>query len=193
MSSTIINSIVPTHNVRTVAVWQLVLALMPIPGVFLGAYLTNRIGRKWTGILGFGGYLFLGFIVGGCYKPLTTHSIPAFVVLYGLLQALGHMGPGATIGLISVESYPTAMRGMGYGVSAAFGKAGAAVGTQVFLPIQDSAGPAATFYVAGGVGLLGMMVYWFLPEGKGVDLSRMDDDFDEYLRGNGWTESKEDR
>ncbi|RAL63816.1 hypothetical protein DID88_003459 [Monilinia fructigena] len=38
------------------------------------------------------------------------------------------------------ESFPTAVRGLGYGVSAGFGKAGAAVGTQVFLPIQAAAG-----------------------------------------------------
>ncbi|TVY81428.1 Glycerophosphoinositol transporter, partial [Lachnellula suecica] len=148
LSSAIINSIVPDHNVRTVAVWQLILAILPIPGVFIGAWLVNRIGRRWTGILGFCGYIIIGFIMGGAYTELTTKSIPAFVVLYGLLQACGHMGPGATIGLMSVESFPTAVRGMGYGVSASFGKAGAAIGTQVFTPIQDAAGNSATFYVA---------------------------------------------
>lgn len=88
MSSVIINSLVPGKNVRTVALWQLYLALMPIPGVILGAWLVNKIGRRWTGITGFlGGYVIIGFIIGGCYERLTTHSLPAFVVLYGLLQA----------------------------------------------------------------------------------------------------------
>lgn len=88
MSSVIINSLVPGKNVRTVALWQLYLALMPIPGVLLGAWLVNKIGRRWTGITGLlGGYVLIGFIIGGCYERLTTHSIPAFVVLYGLLQA----------------------------------------------------------------------------------------------------------
>jgi hypothetical protein len=136
MSSAIINSLVPGKNVRTVALWQLILALFPVPGVLLGAWLVNKIGRKWTGVLGFSGYVILGFIIGGCYTPLTTKSIPAFVVLYGLFACLGHMRPGATIWLISVESYPTAVRGMGYGISAGFGKTGAAIGTQVFTPIQ---------------------------------------------------------
>ena len=98
MSSAIINSIVPDHNVRTVALWQLILALFPIPGVLLGSWLVNKIGRKWTGVAGFVGYIVLGFIIGGCYTQLTTKSIPAFVDLNGLLQCLGHMGPGATIG-----------------------------------------------------------------------------------------------
>ena len=81
---------------------------------------------------------------------LTVNQVHSrIVVLYGLLQCLGHMGPGATIGLISVESCLTAVRGMGYGISASFGKAGAASGTQVFTLIQEAAGKAVTFSVAG--------------------------------------------
>jgi hypothetical protein len=187
MSATIINSLVPGKNIRTVGLWQLYLALMPVPGVLLGAYLVNKIGRKWTGILGFfGGYVVLGFIIGGCYNKLTENSIAAFVVLYGLLQALGHMGPGATIGLISVESFPTAVRGMGYGIAAGFGKAGAAVGTQAFTPIRNAAGPSSTFYVAGGIGIVGCMIYYFLPDGQWLDLRKEDEEFEAYLAANGF-------
>ncbi|KAF7895111.1 hypothetical protein EAF00_006925 [Botryotinia globosa] len=183
MSAAIINGLVPGKNIRTVAIWQFILAIFPIPGVLLGMWLVNRIGRKWTGTLGFGGYIILGFIIGGCYGKLTTpENLPAFIVLYGLFASLGHMGPGATIGLMSVESFPTAIRGLGYGVSAGFGKAGAAVGTQVFTPIQEAAGKSSTFFVAGGVGVLGVIVYWFLPEGKGVDLREMDEEFERGLK-----------
>ncbi|KAF7936109.1 uncharacterized protein EAE98_002328 [Botrytis deweyae] len=183
MSAAIINGLVPGKNIRTVAIWQFVLAIFPIPGVLLGMWLVNRIGRKWTGILGFAGYILLGFIIGGCYGRLTTaENLPAFIVLYGLFASLGHMGPGATIGLMSAESFPTAIRGLGYGVSAGFGKAGAAVGTQVFTPIQEAAGKSSTFFVAGGVGVLGVFVYWFLPEGRGVDLREMDEEFERGLK-----------
>jgi nitrate/nitrite transporter NarK len=102
------------------------------------------------------------------------------------------MGPGATIGLISVESYPTAVRGMGYGISAGFGKAGAAIGTQVFIPIQAAAGKAATFYVAGGVGVLGAIVYCFLPEGRAVDLRAMDEEFELYMIERGYPDKMEE-
>ncbi|RDI88779.1 AP-2 complex subunit alpha-2 [Venturia inaequalis] len=190
MSSVIINSLVPGKNVQTVALCQLILALFPLPGVLLGAYLVNRIGRKWTGILGFSGYIVLGFVIGGLFDRLTSH-IAAFVVLYGLFACLGHMGPGATIGLISAESFPTAVRGMGYGIAAGFGKAGAAVGTQVFTPLQVEAGRAATFWLAGGVGVLGCVVYWFLPEGRSVDLKVMDEEFEEYMRERGYGEKRE--
>ncbi|PQE06344.1 glycerophosphoinositol glycerophosphocholine transporter protein [Rutstroemia sp. NJR-2017a WRK4] len=193
MSAAIINSLVPGKNVRTVAIWQFILAVFPIPGVLLGSWLVNRIGRRWTGILGFVGYIVLGFIIGGCYARLTEPgNLLAFIVLYGLLQCMGHMGPGATIGLMSVESFPTALRGLGYGVSAGFGKAGAAVGTQVFTPIEEAAGKRATFFVAGAVGVLGAGVYWFLPEGRGVDLREMDEQFERGLRESGYAEKEEE-
>ncbi|KAK4543998.1 hypothetical protein LTR36_004772 [Oleoguttula mirabilis] len=188
MSSVIINDLVPGNSIRTVALWQLYLALMPIPGVLIGAWLVNKIGRRWTGILGFLlGYVIIGFIVGGLYHKLSVDALPAFVVLYGLLQAFGHMGPGATIGLISCEAFPTAARGMGYGIAAAFGKAGAAIGTQVFTPIRAAAGPSSTFYVAGGVGLLASVIYYFLPEGEGVVLEQEDEEFEKLLMLHGVT------
>ncbi|CAG8389550.1 unnamed protein product [Penicillium salamii] len=186
MSSTIISSLVKDHNVRTTAIWQVILAVLPVPGVVVGAWLTNAIGRRWTGILGFAGYVVLGFVIGGTYSKLSK-NIAAFVVLYGLLQAFGHMGPGATIGLISTESFPTAMRSMGYGVATAFGRTGAAVGTQCFTPLQDAAGNSSTFFLAGGVAILGMMVYYLLPESRDLDLEQEDKDLQEYLLQHGFT------
>lgn len=182
MSSVIINRLVPGSNVRHVALWQLYLALMPIPGAIVGSWLVNKLGRRWTGILGFlSGYVVCGFIIGGLYHKLTTEALSAFVVLYGLLQAFGHMGPGATIGLMSCESFPTAARGIGYGISAGFGKAGAAVGTQVFTQIRSTAGPASTFWVAGGIGIVASGIYYFLPEGNQMELEKADEEFEKFL------------
>ncbi|KAI4726681.1 MFS general substrate transporter [Aureobasidium sp. EXF-10728] len=186
MSSAIINNVVPGKDVRQTAIWQFILALLAVPGPIVGSWLCNRIGRRWTGIAGWTGYIALGFIIGGCYTHLTTHAIAAFVVLYGLMQCFGHMGPGATIGLMSVELYPTAVRGVSYGVSAAFGKAGAAIGTQVFTPIRDACGPASTFYLLGGLSVLGAGIYYILPEGRDLDLAAEDESFKIYLRSEGF-------
>jgi hypothetical protein len=75
---------------------------------------------------------------------------------------------------------------MSYGVSAAFGKAGAAVGTQIFTPIRDAAGPASTFYLLGGLSVLGVGIYYVLPEGRDIDLGAEDEGFNEYLRSQGF-------
>ncbi|PYH48647.1 MFS general substrate transporter [Aspergillus saccharolyticus JOP 1030-1] len=189
MSSSIIASLVKDGNLQTTAQWQVILAVLPVPGVVVGAYLTQAIGRRWTGIAGFAGYVVLGFVIGGCYTRLSEH-IAAFVVLYGLLQAFGHMGPGATIGLISSESFPTAMRGMGYSVSTAFGRTGAAVGTQSFTPLQEAAGDSATFYLLGAIAVLGALVYWFLPESGELDLEREDRELERWLGMHGFAMEK---
>ncbi|PCG89317.1 Major facilitator superfamily domain, general substrate transporter [Penicillium occitanis (nom. inval.)] len=185
MSSTIISSLVKDGNIQTTAIWQVILAVLPVPGVVIGAWLSNVVGRRYTGIIGFAGYVVLGFIIGGTYSKLSNH-IAAFVVLYGLLQAFGHMGPGATIGLISSEAFPTAMRGMGYSVSNAFGRTGAAIGTECFTPLEQSAGQSSTFYLAGGVGVLGIIVYWFLPESGDVSLEEEDVKLAEYMAEHGF-------
>jgi hypothetical protein len=108
-------------------------------------------------MLGFGGYLLFGLIIGLAYDKITK-IIPLFIILcvpflrarsppltaahhsYGLMQSSGNLGPGNMLGLTSSESYATPIRGTCYGLSAAIGKAGAAVGTQAFTPIQTNLG-----------------------------------------------------
>src|SRR5699024_10886270 len=76
MSSTIISSLVKDNNVRTTAIWQVILAVLPVPGVLVGAWLTHLIGRRWTGIAGVAGYVVLGFVIGGTYTKLSQHIAP---------------------------------------------------------------------------------------------------------------------
>jgi MFS family permease len=100
---------------------------------------------------------------------------PLFVVLYGIFNALGEMGPGVATFLCAAESFPTPLRGHFLGFAAAVGKAGAAIGTQVFTPIQDSIGGddaqkgvQGVFLVGSAFALVGGIVAWFLiPDRKG--------------------------
>ncbi|KAE9574850.1 hypothetical protein CGMCC3_g8826 [Colletotrichum fructicola] len=97
------------------------------------------------------------------------------------------MGPGDMLGLLSSESYATAVRGTCYGLSAAVGKAGAAIGTQAFTPIQASLGKRWTFIIAAICGVVGVLVtYFFVPNLKGDDLSEEDARFHAYLLSQGW-------
>ncbi|KIK71113.1 hypothetical protein GYMLUDRAFT_90105 [Collybiopsis luxurians FD-317 M1] len=185
-SATIISSVIKNSDIKKTAEWQLLLGTIALPGVFIGAWLCNIIGRRKTLMLGFSGYLVFGLIIGCAYNKIIT-IVPLFVVFYGLMQSSGNLGPGDMMGLVSAESYPTAIRGTCYGLSAAIGKVGAAVGTQAFTPIETNLGKRWTFIIAAIVGVLGILVtYFFIPDMTGIDLADEDAKFMQYLAENGW-------
>ncbi|MCJ1477848.1 Plasma membrane permease, mediates uptake of glycerophosphoinositol and glycerophosphocholine [Lambiella insularis] len=185
-SGVIISSVVPNGSIVNTAEWQLLLGSIALPGVLIGAWLCNRIGRKNTMMLGFSGYLVFGLIIGCAYNQITS-IVPLFVVFYGLMLSSGNLGPGDMLGLLSSESYATAVRGTCYGISAALGKTGAAVGTEAFTPIQNNLGKRWTFIVAAICGVAGILVTkFFVKDVKGDDLANEDEAFRAYLVAHGW-------
>lgn len=187
-SGTIISSFTKSspNPIRTTAEWQLLLGALQLPGVFIGAYLCDRLGRKNTMMLGFSGYLVFGLIIGCAYKQISA-ILPLFVVFYGLMLSSGNLGPGDMLGLLSSESYATAVRGTCYGFSAAVGKAGAAIGTEIFTPIENHAGKRWTFIVAAIIGVVGIVITAiFIPNLKGDDLAQEDEKFRAYIVAHGW-------
>ena len=186
--------------------WQLLLGAIAIPGVLIGAWLCNVFGRKNTMMLGFSGYLIFGLIIGCAYERITK-IVPLFVIFYGVMLSFGNLGPGDMLGLVSSESYATAVRGTCYGISAAVGKAvsrplvrhscfhsdliliqGAAIGTEAFTPIQNNLGKKWTFIIAAICGVVGIIVTWlFVPNLTGEDLAKEDEKFRAYLIVNGWS------
>ncbi|KAG6841143.1 hypothetical protein C0991_001419 [Blastosporella zonata] len=185
-SGTIISSVIHDGSIKRTAEWQLLLGALALPGVFVGALLCNSLGRRNTMMLGFSGYLIFGLIIGLAYDKITK-IIPLFVVFYGLMQSFGNMGPGDMLGLVSAESYATPVRGTCYGLSAAIGKTGAAIGTQAFTPIQIHLGKKWTFIIAAICGVTGILVtYFFVPDMTGVDFAIEDAKFMEFLAENGW-------
>ncbi|KAL1951681.1 hypothetical protein VTO73DRAFT_830 [Trametes versicolor] len=185
-SGTIISSVIKNADIKATAEWQLLLGAIALPGVFVGALLCNPLGRRNTMILGFSGYLVFGLIIGLAYDKIT-HIIPLFVIFYGLMQSFGNLGPGDMLGLVSAESFATPVRGTCYGLSAAIGKTGAAIGTQAFTPIQTNLGKKWTFIIAAICGVTGILVtYFFVPDMTGVDLADEDEKFLQYLADNGW-------
>ncbi|KAI0002073.1 MFS Git1p-related glycerophosphoinositol permease [Russula vinacea] len=186
-SGTIISSVIHNNDIKKTAEWQLLLSSIALPGVFIGALLCNPLGRRNTMILGFSGYLIFGLIIGLAYERVTKIVPSLLYCVYGLMQSSGNLGPGDMLGLVSAESYATPIRGTCYGLSAAVGKAGAAIGTQAFTPIQNHLGKRWTFIIAAICGVVGILVtYLFVPDMTGVDLAEEDARFMEYLENNGW-------
>lgn len=185
-SGTIISSISGDGSIKKTAEFQLLLGAISLPGNIVGALLCDRIGRKNTMMLGFGGYLIFGLIIGLSYEKITK-IVPLFVIFYGLMQSFGSLGPGNITILVSAESYPTSLRGTCYGFSAAIGKTGAAIGTEIFTPIQNHLGNRWTFIIAAICGISGILVTWiFVPDMTGKDLADEDAAFLEYLASHGW-------
>jgi uncharacterized membrane protein len=74
-----------------------------------------------------------------------------------------------------------------YGISAAVGKTGAAVGTSVFTIIQTNLGKKYTFLVSAMCGIVGVLLAWFFVVDKtNEDLAFEDETFRQYLVAEGW-------
>jgi hypothetical protein len=98
----------------------------------------------------------------------------------------------ATIGkrssVLAVLGFCTTLfRGTCYGTSAALGKTGAAIGTQVFKLIQLNLGKRWIFIIAAICDITGILVtYFFVPNITGEDLSKNDERFRAYFVHHGW-------
>lgn len=178
------------HCANMPRVLKTVINCFYLPGCILGGFLMDRIGRKQTMTLGFILWAIWGFILGGALHPIQT-VFPLFVVMYGIFQALGEMGPGVATFLCAAESFPTPLRGHFLGFAAAVGKAGASIGTQVFTPIQNSfssteKGQQAVFLIGAAFTVAGGLISWFLIPDMSRELETEDARFKAYLQEHGY-------
>jgi MFS family permease len=192
-SSTIISQFNPNNTTVQNIDYGTVVNCFCLPGCIVGGLLMDRIGRKQTMTLGFFCGAIMGFIIGGALRPIQNIS-PLFVFLYGIFNSFGEMGPGVATFLCASESFSTPLRGHYLGFAAGVGKAGAAIGTQVFTPIQDSfddtfKGHQAVFLIGAGFALAGGLISWFLIPNKEKDLESEDQWFRDFLTANGWDTS----
>lgn len=192
-SSTIIGQLNPNNTLVQNIGYGTVVNCFYLPGCIVGGFLMDKIGRKQTMTLGFFLWGLLGFILGGALGPIQT-VFPLFVVLYGIFNALGEMGPGVATFLCAAESFPTPLRGHYMGFAAAVGKAGAAIGTQVFTPIQDSfsdteKGQQGVFLIGSAFAIVGGLIAWFFIPDKERDLESEDVRFKNYLEEKGFDTS----
>ncbi|KAI1263212.1 MFS general substrate transporter [Xylariaceae sp. FL1019] len=197
-SSTILASIYDSSKapLTTVFGWNTVINLFYIPGTLIGAPVSDKIGPRYTLILGFCLQAVVGFIMAGVYPQLSKPSlVGAFAVVYGIFLSLGEFGPGNNIGLLAAKTCATGVRGQYYGIAAAVGKIGAFIGTYVFPYIQAAGGATPDdnayyqnpFWVSSSLGLLAAAIAFFgLPQINQDTITKEDEKFREYLTANGW-------
>ncbi|ORX36511.1 major facilitator superfamily domain-containing protein [Kockovaella imperatae] len=207
-SSTIVGQLNPDNTILQNIGWgTLINAFLPF-GCLVGGVLLDKIGRRNTQALGFAAQGVIGMILGGVLSKIQNNTA-AFVIVYGesslnfqpnniliiyegIFLAVAEAGPGVATILIGGEVYPTALRGHFLGFSAAWGKAGAAIGTQVFTPIQnafsdDFRGQQAVFLIGSAVSIVGAIItYICIPEmGTGQYLEDEDAAWRAYLESHG--------
>ncbi|KAI0100238.1 putative MFS phospholipid transporter [Nemania sp. FL0031] len=195
-SSSILSNIYDDEApLTTIFGWNTVINLFYIPGTMIGAPISDRLGARYTLILGFLAQSVVGFIMAGTYAKLSQPSvIGAFVVVYGIFLSLGELGPGNNIGLLAAKTCATGVRGQYYGIAAAIGKIGAFVGVYVFPYIEAAGGtPKDTayyqypFYVSSSLCIFAAaLAFFFLPQIGQDTITYEDEKFREYLTANGW-------
>lgn len=195
-SDTILSVAVPENTLMQTFLWNIVLNVFYPFGALAGGFFIDRLGRKYVMASGFFIQAAIGVIVGALAPQIISNAFPAFVILYGLFLFFGEFGPGDCTILISAEMYPTAIRGTMYGISAALGKAGAAIGTQVFKPIlsaltESTGDPLRAqgylFIIGSCIGILGgIITVFFVPNMTHESMESVDAEFRKMLTDNGY-------
>ncbi|KAL8592115.1 hypothetical protein ACOMHN_032585 [Nucella lapillus] len=118
------------------------LSVVEVPAMFLAAYLSNKIGRRWTSfILYFGAGLCALTVVILIHSGVTGTAVNAMVITSKL--AMG--GGWSAVLVFSAENYPTVVRNIGYGACNMASRVGAIVAPQ--LVFMYEAHPSIPFAV----------------------------------------------
>lgn len=145
-----------------------------VPGYFFTIYFIEKLGRRWIQIQGFLVCALMFGILAGDYGNLGT--APKFVC-FAIAQFFFNFGPNATTFIVPAEVFPSRVRGLGHGLSAAVGKMGAILSALLFNYLSGSTviGLANVLWIFFACNILGAISTFFLiPETKGVDADVLD-------------------
>ncbi len=172
--STFIAVISPGASLFTRFLWTLLNAGVSLCGYFFAAYFIDKpyYGRRRMMVVGSLMLCVLFLPCGLAYDTLITPTyIGLFQFLYFFSSFWNQFGPNCVTFLVAGEVFPTDVRAFFHGISAASGKVGALVATQIFSRISTQ----DTFYVSAAAGALGAIVtVLFLPDTTGLDLAELD-------------------
>jgi len=171
--STFIEAISPGASLFVRYQWTLLNAGVSLCGYFTAAFFIDKTyyGRKRMMIVGFSMMFILFLACGAAYETLVSDYIRLFQFLYFFSSFWNQFGPNCVTWLVAGEVFPTDVRAFFHGISAAAGKAGAILATQIFSRISTQ----DTFYVSAATGAVGaIMTLIFLPDTTGLDLVELD-------------------
>jgi MFS transporter, PHS family, inorganic phosphate transporter len=117
---------------------QTIVALIALPGYFLATVTLRCLSQERLQVVGF-------LVVGGAFAVLASvwSKAPSelFVALFGITFLLANWGPNMTTYVVPTSRFPHEVRATCHGISAAAGKAGAAMGAAAMRPLMTAFAP----------------------------------------------------
>ncbi len=159
------------------------ICLVGLPGYLLSYLYIDSFGRKNIQMLGFAMMclLYLLCSYGHDFFMATDVDDPmgtwmrrsSYLLVYSLTFLFSNFGPNATSFVVPGEIYPAEVRATAHGLSAAFGKLGAACGAY-FFPLFDYRESMRICALVAGLGVA--VTYFFTPRYDAEDL-RVEDTY----------------
>lgn len=171
-------------------VQALIAVCSAIPGYWATVFCIDRIGRVRIQMMGFffmaAGLLAIGIPYYSTWDDQGKNV--GFMFLYGLTFFFANFGPNTTTFIVPAELFPARFRSTCHGISGAFGKVGAIVGSVGFLwashnkkekGYPKAIGMKYSLVILAGVCFIGVAVtYFFTRETKGRSLEENENEDD---------------
>lgn len=149
------NPLAVHSQLLSIAEATLYLQLLSLPGYWLAAWLIDVVGRRALQIGSFAAMAVTYAVCGLSMEAMLAH--PAlFYCLYGLTFTASQ-GANIVTYVLPSELFPTTIRASAHGLSAAVGKAGAAVGGAIMPVLLRRLGLGSVMFVSATLSLLGLL------------------------------------
>lgn len=159
------------------ALGKVYIALIGLPGYYMGAALIDRMGRRSMQLFGFLAVSVVFAILAGAYDKIES-NVGLFITLYGLTFFFANWGPNTTTYVIPSEAFPTRARATCHGMSAASGKLGAVIGNEALGPLaskKTSQSLIEVLAICAGISAFGAVwTLLFTRDLTGVELASID-------------------
>ncbi|ETV72097.1 hypothetical protein H257_12882 [Aphanomyces astaci] len=177
-SASILSVVGAQSDLKTIALQNLLIALVALPGYYTAVFFINKMGRKLIQLQGLT-VMTIIFLVLAIWWDDIKQTAWLFVILFGLTLFFSNFGPNMSTFVMPTEMYPTAIRSSCHGFSAAMGKAGASIGSYGFsLWVKDpSFGYDGAFYTFAGISLATIVLTWFCMFDNNEGSEVMDEEF----------------
>lgn len=142
--------------------------LVHIPSKGIAIWIQNRFGRRLASIMCFlttG----LGALIVGIVQYIDTDKRDSLTNGFALVANLGMATAWGPIQTMTIETYPTVVRNIGFGLCSVLARVGAALGPQ--LVYMDMYVPGLLYFFCGGVAMLCVFGLLFIPETKDRNLN----------------------